>query len=65
MSHEPAEQPAELQDFQWVLVRFCCHFCERRADARLAVLAWHYGAGRRLPRDMAPSSCSLHGSDQE
>ncbi|MBA4220897.1 MAG: hypothetical protein C0458_09245 [Methylobacterium sp.] len=40
---EPPNEDTSLLDFPWVIVRFRCHFCRRRKDARLAGLASDFG----------------------
>ncbi len=45
---EPPNKETELRDFPWVVVRFRCYYCRRSGDARLASLAWRYGAHATL-----------------
>jgi hypothetical protein len=40
---ESPNEDTSLLDFPWVVVRFRCHFCRRRKDARLAGLARDFG----------------------
>ena len=40
---EPPNEETSLLDYPWVVVRFRCHFCRRRKDARLAGLASDFG----------------------
>jgi hypothetical protein len=50
---EPPNDKTELRNFPWIFVRLRCHFCQRKGDARLAVLSWHYGAGATLAQIVA------------
>ena len=46
MSNREPPRPTDgtpLGEYPYVIVRARCHVCQRRRDARTAVLAWHFG----------------------
>jgi len=49
----PPNKDTELRDFPWVVVRFSCYYCRRRANKRLAALVWHYGMHATLAQLVA------------